>query len=138
MGLDTSHGAWHGAYSAFSRWRNAMAEAAGYVLWTVQYDNGFLAPTIMIDWGHIPDGALEGEWPEAPSDPMLYLIAHSDCEGTLSPDACAALADRLEGLLPLLPDEDAGGHIGNWREKTSQFIAGCRAAATANEPLDFH
>ena len=29
MGLDTSHGAWHGAYSAFMRWREMVAEVAG-------------------------------------------------------------------------------------------------------------
>lgn len=32
MGLDVSHDAWHGAYSAFTRWRNCLAEDAGYPL----------------------------------------------------------------------------------------------------------
>ena len=32
MGLDTTHDCFHGAYSAFSRWRNAVAEAAGYMV----------------------------------------------------------------------------------------------------------
>ena len=31
----------------------------------------------------------------------------------------------------LLPDEEAGGHIGRWREKTQQFVDGLRAAASA-------
>ena len=26
MGLDTTHGCWHGTYSAFNRWRNKIAE----------------------------------------------------------------------------------------------------------------
>lgn len=29
MGLDCSHNAWHGAYSAFMRWRIKLAEVAG-------------------------------------------------------------------------------------------------------------
>lgn len=32
MGLDTSHDCWHGAYSAFMRWRRAVAKAAGIPL----------------------------------------------------------------------------------------------------------
>lgn len=30
MGLDTTHDAWHGAYSSFGDWRNQLAELAGY------------------------------------------------------------------------------------------------------------
>jgi hypothetical protein len=30
MGLDTTHDCWHGAYSAFMRWRRKLAEVAGY------------------------------------------------------------------------------------------------------------
>lgn len=30
MGLDTTHNAWHGAYSAFMRWRTEIARVAGY------------------------------------------------------------------------------------------------------------
>jgi hypothetical protein len=29
MGLDTSHDCWHGAYSAFMRWRSELCRAAG-------------------------------------------------------------------------------------------------------------
>ena len=32
MGLDTSHNCWHGAYSAFMRWRQEIAKAAGIPL----------------------------------------------------------------------------------------------------------
>jgi len=32
MGLDTTHGCWHGAYSAFHRWRAGLANAAGIPL----------------------------------------------------------------------------------------------------------
>ncbi len=30
MGLNVSHGAWDGAYSAFMRWRRKLAEVSGY------------------------------------------------------------------------------------------------------------
>ena len=30
MGLDTSHNAWHGAYSAFMTWRKKIAHLAGF------------------------------------------------------------------------------------------------------------
>jgi len=29
MGLDISHGCWHGAYSAFMRWREKISQVAG-------------------------------------------------------------------------------------------------------------
>jgi hypothetical protein len=32
MGLDISHGCWEGAYSAFMRWRQQIAEVAGIPL----------------------------------------------------------------------------------------------------------
>jgi hypothetical protein len=137
MGLDTSHNAWHGAYGAFSRWRNKIAEAAGYEIAKVEGQYG-LRETILIDWGHIAEENYYGEWDEVPSDPLILLIAHSDCEGVIHPEHARLLADRLEGLIPLLPDEDVLGHIGNYRSKTRQFVDGLRAAVAANEDVDFH
>jgi hypothetical protein len=61
MGLDTSHDAWHGAYSAFTRWRNTVAAAAGYAVWDVMYEDGYQSPTVMIDWGHITERNLQGD-----------------------------------------------------------------------------
>lgn len=139
MGLDTSHGAWHGAYSAFTRWRHAVAEAAGYLVRKVDWGDRGMLPmdTVLIDWGHVPEGALYGKWAETPADPLLVLIAHSDCEGEILPAQAGPLADRLEELLPKLSG-DYGGHIGDIKAKTLVFIAGLRAAVEANEPLDFH
>jgi hypothetical protein len=37
-----------------------------------------------------------------------------------------------------MPRGDSGGHIGDYRDKTQQFIDGLRRAAAANEPLGFH
>lgn len=137
MGLDCSHGAWRGAYSAFTRWRNTIAQAAGYSVAKVQYEDGYSAPAVMIDWGHITEAQLHGEWEETPSDPLLVLIAHSDCDGVIKPEQAEPLAARLEELVDNLPTEDAPGHIGNWRSKTQSFIDGLRKAAAAGENLEF-
>jgi hypothetical protein len=138
MGLDTTHNAWHGAYSAFSRWRDGLARAAGYEVKRVTYDDGWSADEAQINWDQIVQKNFDGEWDETPADPLVVLIAHSDCDGVIHPEQAKPLADRLEELLPKLPDAEGGGHIGSWREKTQKFIDGLRVAAEANENLEFH
>lgn len=139
IGLDTSHDCWHGACAAFTRWRHQLAEAAGYdIRLVIDNDYRLGRDTVMIDWGHITPANLYGEWEETPADPLLVLIAHHDDEGVLHPAQGGPLADRLEELLPALPDGTALGHIGNWRDKTRKFIAGLRAAAAADEDVEFH
>ena len=137
MGLDTTHDCWHGAYSAFTRWRHKIAETAGYAIWKVLYGDGTTNPTIMLDWGHIPDDALLGEWDKPQADPLVYLLAHSDCEGIIKPEQAGPLAARLREIVPSLPDEDGGGHIGNWRSKTMQFVAGLEDAVAKGENVEF-
>lgn len=132
MGLDTTHDCWHGAYSAFSRWRNKLAEVAGYSFHKEDYFE-----VVSVDWGHL-QGNLYGEWDETPADPLLVLIAHSDCEGNIYPAQAKPLADRLEELLPLLPDGEGDGHIGDWREKTQLFIDGLRYAHKRKQKVGFH
>lgn len=141
MGLDTTHECWHGAYSAFCRWRNQIAELAGYAICNVPQTDTFCIPTIMLDWGHFGDEAkLFGEWGDVvPPDPLYYLFCHSDCEGVIHPQQAAPLADALEKLLPELAKLGVGvGHIGNWHDKTKQFVDGLRAAVAANEDVEFH
>lgn len=156
MGLDVSHGAWHGAYSAFMRWRLKIAEVAGIPLKLMEGFYG--SPGGYGTWdeaakgkdidgvAHWPFNAYYKEvapylpikWESLRPDPLHALLNHSDCDGEISSRNCAEIAGRLEELLPLLPNGDAPGHIGNWRDKTSQFMEGCRAAAEANEELEFH
>lgn len=140
MGLDTSHGCWHGAYSAFTRWRNTIAEAAGYQLMDPlpeEKAQGYFTKYPMIEWSGVVEENLQGEWHRTPPDPLIVLIAHSDCDGVIHPAQAGPLADRLEELLPKLPEGDGGGHIGDWRAKTQQFVDGLRAAVAAGEDVDF-
>lgn len=135
MGLDVSHDAWSGAYSAFTRFRNALARAAGYEM----AEDG---KTVWLDWGHTEERNYYGEWDSIPCntngpDPLLLLIIHSDCDGHLEPEHCALLADRMTELLPALEGEDGGGPLGNVRDAAQRFIDGCRAAALAGERLEF-
>jgi len=161
MGLDTTHDCWHGAYSAFMHWRTKLAELAGYPPLLAM--EGFFQPENwwlmtgrpdpkMHKFSELEHGAatslsfdaesvfkaLPISWKHFESDPLSKLLLHSDCDGSIDSADCGPIADRLTELLPLLPEGDAPGHIGNWREKTQKFIDGLRAAAEAGEDVEFH
>jgi hypothetical protein len=149
------------------RWRRKIAEVAGMPpldLMEGFYEHGPLIPTFpgiaadrneeaearkaLEHGGHgMPKSVFENcpalrtlpiSWDALKPDPLHALLLHSDCDGELETEVCGPIADRLEELLPLLPDEDAGGHIGWWREKTRAFIDGLRLAAAAGENVGFH
>lgn len=130
MGLDISHGAFSGAYSAFNRFRQVVAELKG------------------MRWPPHKDSALDPGrfyWPEefVPSyhPGLMEFFTHSDCDGEISPEICLKLADELEQLLPEIEQYGFGaGHIryaGGYAAVTKKFIAGCRDAAKNNECLEF-
>lgn len=141
MGLDISHDTWHGAYSAFMAWRSEIAHVAG------------LPPLMFMD-GFYSEGILHGEgtgtypfsllrerlpikWECLKPSPLHELLFHSDCDGEIPWENCAAIADELEKLIPLLPKEPALGHIGDWGDKTSQFVTGLRTAFKKKQNLIF-
>jgi len=119
MGLDTTHGAWNGAYSSFMTWRRNICRLAG--LGNLDAHEGF-------------GGSIA--WDE--NHPLTPLLFHSDCDGELTPIECKRIADALTELLPLMDGENLGGHIGNLRDKTQTFINGCMEAFNNNEQLEFH
>jgi len=120
MGLDTSHDCWHGAYSSFNRWRTELCKVSGYGV--LEDYHGFGGDT---------------PWPK--EDPLTILLYHSDCDGEIEWKDCNPIADRLERLIPALKIAgNCGGHIGNYAEKTQQFIDGLRLAASEKENVDFH
>jgi hypothetical protein len=140
MGLDTTHGCWHGGYGSFSVFREALARAAE---WPADGpDEGFEASGgSRINWSALPDGWLMGEgWESVPEDPLIILQAHSDCDGILPVFALVPLADRLEELRPKVHDAAlawAPAWADELPERVDQFVRGLRAAAAAGEPVEF-
>ena len=150
MGLDTTHGCWHGAYSAFHRWRTEIAKLAGIPIALME---GFYDPQkhqfALDKLGTAGDfdrcvieqllDAAPILWESLKPSPLHILLNHSDCDGEIAWEACDSIANELTYLLPLLPKGGGGsGHIGDWREKTQQFIDGLRAAHAAKENVEFH
>lgn len=138
MGLNTTHGCFDGAYSAFFRWRKEIAKAAGYSVQPVKYDDRMEVETVMLDWGHLPKNSSFGEWPSPPLDRLLPLLCHSDCEGVIHPPEAGPIADALEELLPKLVGNNQGGHVGDMVEATKKFIDGLRLAVSLGEDVEFH
>jgi hypothetical protein len=129
MGLDCSHDAFHGAYSAFNRLRQAVCRAMG----------GSFPPhedkTLDLAFWYLGDGYGPDTHPG-----LLEFLSHSDCDGEIAPEMCVRVADELEALLPKVSDDGAWGHLardGGYVAVLEQFIAGCRDAAAAGEPLRF-
>lgn len=122
MGLDISHNAWHGAYSAFMRWRIKIADVAG--LGNLEDYEGFsknLNP-LVFDKKH----------------PLTPLLFHSDCDGYINWSELESIIKALTELLPMLENEDGGGHIGSYTDKTKAFIKGCELALSNKQKLQFH
>ena len=131
MGLDTTHGAFHGAYSSFNRFRQAVTR------------------TMCGSWPPHNDLSLDPErWyfdderMNRESHPGLFvLMEHSDCDGEISPGDCFLVANDLDALADDMEREGLGvGHTrrdGGYAEVARQFARGCRAAARASEPLEF-
>lgn len=116
MGLDTTHGCWHGAYSRFGKWREAVAKAAGIDDWTKMNPD----PT---------NDELFGRWKKGPADPLMVLWSHSDCDGVIQTDQCIPLAEALLKLAPDMRNEE--------RENTLRFASGLLLAASRNEDVEF-
>lgn len=130
MGLYISHGTFQASYSAFNRFRQAVAKAIGGSF--PPHDDKSLDDNL---W-YWDDSHGADEYPG-----IEVLLKHSDCEGQIAPVDAAKLADDLERLLPKLSDMGMGaGHIegqGGYAAVATRFIRGCRAAHAAGEPLEF-
>jgi hypothetical protein len=129
MGLDTTHDCWHGPYSQFTRWR-------AHLHMQIQIERTSNSPNLGLDdyW----DLATKGEtrpWPYTnESDPLDFLMSHSDCDGEIPVAMCGPLADALAGLLDRMPRR---GLYDVARPATERFVAGLRRAAVAGEPVEF-
>lgn len=157
MGLDTSHDAWSGPYSAFMRWRRAVARLAGFPPLDIMegfYEAGPEPPRTTGSWAqdglvlrYFQEGRLPLKW-EGLGDHvgdkrLVSLLVHSDCDGEIPANECGPIADGLEALLPaadMMPtqgDQKRADYDGV-AAAIRRFVAGLRAAAAAGEPLEFH
>lgn len=107
-----SHDAFHGPYSVFQKFRLAVAMVYGKK-YTMDSFN--------------PEG-----YPG-----ITVFLAHNNSYQWIEPETCTQIANDLEGLLPQLEDASSEGYARLHVELARKFIAGCRKAAAANEPLTF-
>lgn len=107
------------SYSGFHRFRTYLCEAAG--LGNLAEYEGF---------------GGKKKWPSFAREPLVPLLRHSDCDGTIgSPRYLRGIADRLEELLPKLPDN--GFRWDYDQQEGDKLVAACREAAERGVPLDF-
>jgi hypothetical protein len=147
MGLDTTHDAFHGAYSAFNSLRQEVCHAIGgsYPPHFLRNYDGDLAKdangSVIYDRSldeqrfYLPDDFTEEDNPG-----VWEFLKHSDCDGDIAPELCSVMADELDKIVPKMR-EDGVGHIaarGGFRAVLVKFVAGLRAAAAEGVPLGFH
>lgn len=147
MGLDCSHDAFHGAYSAFNRLRQEVCYVTGgsFPPHWVRNEDGSLKRDChqLLIYDQTLDGKMIYFGDELDDKSGMYcFLCHSDCDGEISPEMCVKVADDLEAILPKIEAlaDQGGGHIqycGGFAEVLKKFIAGCRLAAHNNEPLLF-
>lgn len=113
MGLDFSHCNARWAYSGFNRFRNRVAVQIGFP----EYEN--IKTTDDPKFSKIKD------------DPIVYLLAHSDCDGELSPTQCIELAPRLREIIKDWPEDDYD------RRQALELASGMELAAKSDESLLF-
>lgn len=140
MGLDTTHDCWHGPYSMFHRWRSELHYLlTGDHLGRGGYDASMNEKPGAMPWPYAGDAPL----PLGPNlepcrdrlEVMRVLMAHSDCDGEITPDACGPLADALQILVDHKMPQRAVYDM--MRPATERFIAGLRRAAEAGEAVRF-
>lgn len=148
MGLDTSHDAWHGAYSSFMSFRVKIASEVGIPLKLMDGFYDEMKPSEILDF-EFPTGfeheiknvppkeALEMlplDWDPYKDHPLFPLLLHSDCDGELEWKDCLGIAEALEAMVPKLRSWDTDWYA----ERAAQFAKGCRLAYQKKENIDFH
>ena len=135
MGLNCSHGAFDGAYSAFDRFRRAVVEVFGGSWPPHRPPYEHLSPG---DW-YYPDDI----------DPSLkeglkLFAQHSDCDGEFTPDECVKVARMMREAARLMrekEDIETQGHLKAlgilMSDVCDRFAAGCEKAANAGECMEF-
>ena len=134
MGLESSPGAFSGAYSAFHRFRQASTTTCGGS-YPPHMGKTLDGEELDDDYWYLPDPYTRE------SHPGLFLfLEHSDCDGEISPEDCAHVVKDLTPLVGKV-GTGGGGHIdrdGGYRKVLEKFIDGCLLAIKNNEPLEFY
>ncbi len=163
MGLDTSHNAWHGPYSAFNNFRRQLAKHYGIPLDLMQGfytgDNGelgnvmtypfYFAKQRLMDIEFSPIKRVEEylplKWEDFKPNAIHELLYHSDCEGYINWTSCGKIAKELNKLLSKLdkdevkkPVEPQRAMYNGFYEAVKQFANGCQLAFDSKERLEFH
>ena len=112
MGLDFSHGDAYWSYSSFNRFRERLAQTAGFNLREMQGFDGRKS------WDNI-------------KDPIKGLLNHSDCDGALTETQCKAIIPRLKELITFWDEEDYD------KRKALRLIDGIEEAMKKNEEFYF-
>jgi len=125
MGLDFSHCNAHWSYSGFSKFRARIAKEIRITLGKME---GFmpcgLTPEQKENWP-------QREWDKV-DDPIVNFLAHSDCDGMLTPGQCRIVAPRLRELVASWPDDD-------WDKiQALELAEGMDLAGSCKENLRFH
>jgi len=113
MGLDTTHGCYHGGYRSFNTHRERIAKAIGFHLRSMEGFGGSVSFDTM-------------------NHPIKPLLDHSDCDGELSVDDCKSIVKGIEMIAEHFEEkyEDTLQMLGQFRE-------GCLLAIKNNEVVKF-
>lgn len=87
MGLDFSNCSARWSYSGFNAFRRSLGAEIG------------------LDLDEMEGFGGNKSW-ELVNDPIVPFLAHSDCDGELSPKECGQVGPRLRELVEHLPEKD--------------------------------
>lgn len=147
MGLNTTHGCWNGPYSGFAKFRELVGKAAGLP----HKPSRLSGEQLDINWEIVTKRQIMGHWGRKPptvessgiydppiTDPVLYLLVHSDCEGKLRRGYLPALKARLEELEPAYDALIVRSEHRYYASDLRHFIEGLEEAIGAGEHVEFH
>lgn len=153
MGLDTTHGAWHGGYGSFHNWRTWLAEQIGIPLELMENfydDNGTNNPFAILDCRFTKGDELEMsgirrlkkilplKWSAFRPSALHTLLNHSDCDGEIIWEDCGEIAKELKELLEQVKnDNEERGDYSEMYIRTERFIKGCELAFSKKENIEF-
>lgn len=85
MGLDFNYSDAHWAYSGFNGFRAKLAKHIG-IDWEKLFDTKDFSPLLNC------------------KDPIIPLLNHSDCDGSMTPSVCGKVAKRLREIVKTWDD----------------------------------